>query len=373
MYKTIIYTYPCKKKRKRIITECIDAINELSLYINTSSKYNIYNYEYEITTLSIPINVDLGKQLKNSTNPNAYFNQFLKHKNDCVIYTDGSKIEGNKHIGAACKVPKLNLEISKSLNNLASIFTAECTAINEAMNIALRSNENNVLIFTDSLSALQSLNSIKTSNKTNPIILQIKQKYNDFHKKFNNRSIQFYWIPSHLGIEGNESVDLLAKAATNKVLTSYYEIPHTDLFEMFKKQAVQLTNETIVNQASQKGKIYFELYYRNTSKPWFHNKNLNRETIVTINRCRANHYHLAASLARINVVDSSLCACGQEQNVNHILWQCELYDKQRTKLIRELVYAKLQLPLCIEILIAEPEINICKIIHRYLIDCKLKV
>ena len=28
--------------------------------------------------------------------------------------------------------------------------------------------------------------------------------------------ILFVWIPSHLGIKGNEKVDVLAKAATNK-------------------------------------------------------------------------------------------------------------------------------------------------------------
>lgn len=176
-----------------------------------------------------------------------------------------------------------------------------------------------------------------------------------------------------MGVGGNESVDALAKAATNKPLTNYYEIPHTDLFEKFKSQAVQQSNSTIKTQGLHKGKKYFELYYNEKTKPWFYNKKLKRANIVTINRCRANHYHLAASLYRINVIDSPLCPCGQEQNINHVLWQCDLYDSQRIKFIKALINVKLQLPLCIESLITDPNVKVCKIIHRFLTDCELKV
>ena len=52
----------------------------------------------------------------------------------------------------------------------------------------------------------------------------------------------------------------------------------------------------IQKEGQLKGKTYFELYYHKKSKPWFYNKNLKREIIITINRCRSDHYNLNASL-----------------------------------------------------------------------------
>ena len=87
--------------------------------------------------------------------------------------------------------------------------------------------------------------------------------------------------------------------------TASNKIVFTDLHEAFKKTMLGNTEKIIIEAGLIKGKIYFENYYNNTAKPWFHNKNLPRDHIVMINRCRSNHYHLAASLARMNTVDSS--------------------------------------------------------------------
>jgi ribonuclease HI len=65
------------------------------------------------------------------------------------------------------------------------------------------------VVFSDSLSALQKPQTYQTSRpdllNTIPTLL---------HKSTqSNQHIQFQWIPSHFGIQGNENVDNTAKQA----------------------------------------------------------------------------------------------------------------------------------------------------------------
>ena len=66
----------------------------------------------------------------------------------------------------------------------------------------------NISIFTDSLSALQSLKSGKS--RTQPEILHnILKSIKSLQNK--NLQVSFGWIPSHVGIIGNEIADQTAK------------------------------------------------------------------------------------------------------------------------------------------------------------------
>ena len=44
----------------------------------------------------------------------------------------------------------------------------------------------------------------------------------------NQKSVMFCWVPSHVGIQGNERVDALAKLALNEPYTNI-KIPYADL------------------------------------------------------------------------------------------------------------------------------------------------
>ena len=85
----------------------------------------------------------------------------------------------------------------KEKNNLALDLIADCKTSNK------------FVIFSDSLSVLKSLD--HTSSK-NPQIQKLLEKHHDL-SEFNE--IVFCWIPSHIGIAGNESVDQKAKDSLN--------------------------------------------------------------------------------------------------------------------------------------------------------------
>jgi hypothetical protein len=49
-----------------------------------------------------------------------------------------------------------------------------------------------------------------------------------------------------------------------------------------------------------RGESYSEKYYKNGLSPWFREIKMNRHAYVSINRMRAGHFSLEASLSRFN-------------------------------------------------------------------------
>ncbi|GFO48660.1 ribonuclease h1 [Plakobranchus ocellatus] len=70
----------------------------------------------------------------------------------------------------------------------------------------------NFVIYSDSLSALQALQS------KNFKVIDIKRLHNLIRKFPPYVHISFVWIPAHVGIQGSENVDKLAKGALNRAL-----------------------------------------------------------------------------------------------------------------------------------------------------------
>lgn len=79
--------------------------------------------------------------------------------------------------------------------------------------------------------------------------------------------IQFYWIPSHVGIHENELVDTLAKTASNDNVATITELPFTDFRGDLKKQMKDNTVSYLHNMAKSKGVRYFENYFSDRPIP----------------------------------------------------------------------------------------------------------
>ncbi|XP_072389567.1 uncharacterized protein [Diabrotica undecimpunctata] len=82
------------------------------------------------------------------------------------------------------------------------------------------------VIFTDSLSAIQGIQKIYPNH---PILEQIKKDLVTLQN--NHKQLHVMWIPSHVGIPGNEIADQMAKKAGKMERSDdrTYPIPHSDM------------------------------------------------------------------------------------------------------------------------------------------------
>ena len=142
----------------------------------------------------------------------VYIQKFNEIKDEysyyTAIYTDGSK--DNDRVG--CGLIINNLPIKQRLPRNASIFTAEVTAIDLALDTIAESDNDHLIILSDSLSVLLSLHNKKMDN---PLILQLLQRLH--YLSCAHKTIHFCWIPSH--IRGNEAADIAAKESLDQDIT----------------------------------------------------------------------------------------------------------------------------------------------------------
>ena len=135
------------------------------------------------------------------------------------IFTDGSV--GDGAVGAAAVCPGLNL--SARLPNASTIFSAEAHAILLALNFIDLSFKTKFVIFSDSKSVLMSL---KNYNSQNPLIINILSKLSNI--AYSGKKVILFWIPSHVGISGNDRADSAANKARNLSISDHIKIPYTD-------------------------------------------------------------------------------------------------------------------------------------------------
>ena len=74
----------------------------------------------------------------------------------------------------------------------------------------------------------------------------------------------------------------------------------------------------------------------------------------------------------MNNLDFQLESFTGIQNLNNVIWQYELFKAQRKKLLINQRKIKLSFPLCIECIIAKPNIDACLFIWKFLEECNLK-
>ncbi|GFT90271.1 uncharacterized protein TNCV_701831 [Trichonephila clavipes] len=127
-----------------------------------------------------------------------------KYSKYIPVYTDGSKTAA--HVG--CGVIFNNTILSFSLHNSMSVFSAELTAILVALQHIIVSNHRHFCVYTDSMSALESLH-FSTEHR-HPTVIEILLLLRKLERK--GFDVIFSWVPGHVGILGNEQADTAARS-----------------------------------------------------------------------------------------------------------------------------------------------------------------
>ena len=232
------------------------------------------------------------------------------------IYTDGSK-DGEK---VGCAFLYGNHFSSLRIPDGSSVFTAEAKAIDLALDfIDSCFLHDKFLIFSDSLSVLKALNHTSSKNS------QIQKLLEKHHKIANTKEILFCWLPSHVGIIGNEIADRKAKDSLHLNMSTF-EIPFNNFKPLINKYILSEWQNAWDTATFNKLHAIKPVVGNNSSAI----RNVRREDVV-ITRLRIGHTRFTHSYI-LNREEQPFCiACNQHITVKHILIDCIDFLQDRNK------------------------------------------
>lgn len=221
------------------------------------------------------------------------------------------------------------MEKSLTLTQDSSVFSAELFGIFQALRAVYihDSCPPEIMIFCDSSSAIRATLSVDlTMNET---ICSIRELISSLFSSGTKTTL--VWIPSHIGIVGNERADFLANQEA--LLTS--NVAHNKLqpSEVLSKKK-RKWDQTVLDlwkKSCQKDCIRMKQHLRQT--PWhFHKK---RAVSVCLHRLRTGHHHLNSFSHRCDKEADPSCRQGCEaiENEQHCLLSCRAYQTHRAGLI----------------------------------------
>jgi len=236
------------------------------------------------------------------------------------IYTDGSK-EGSSV--AAAMVLRHNMVMTARLPDNSSIYSAESHAILMALEFIERDDSSQFVIFSDSLSVLQAINNAKWSS---PLVCNILEKCH--FVACSGKEIHFCWVPSHVGITGNERADAEAKGAL-RFPASDCMVPHTDYKQVITSNLRKLWqsqwDQVLFNKLQPIKKTLGDTRFKGISK---------RRDELVLHRARIGHTHLTHCYLLKAEEQPQCVSCQRALSVQHILIDCPHYESSRGKFFK---------------------------------------
>ena len=240
------------------------------------------------------------------------------HRDQQKIYTDGSK--SSDGVGSAVVYGE-EVFCSK-LSDHASVFTAELHAINKALSIVNSSPHSDFVIYTDSLS---SVNAIKKLNSFHPLIQKAQEWL--FRIASKHKTIKFCWVPSHVGISGNEKADSEAREAAIVGVNEISSVPHSDMKGPIRRYIQRKWQERW--SALTTNRKYKKI--RPSIEHWSSSYHPNRRIERSLSRLRIGHTWLTHRHILEGQPPPECDQCHVPISVEHILVECTKYQRGRRR------------------------------------------
>jgi ribonuclease HI len=280
-------------------------------------------YQEISTDIALGLTFHIDKKNDDPVSMKATALEFIElyAKDRLRVFTDASRTQEDR-VAVGIFIPERDIRVSYRVTDGVSICAGELMAIHTALQLLEKENLLNtkLIILSDSLSALKIIENQSGSfptllNKINKLLLQAD-------------NITLAWIPSHVGLGGNEEADGLAKKGTE----------HTTIDMEMPVELADVYNE-IRHYTDQKWQVAWDNCTTNTLNKEinpkvsrhikFIHKNRRTETLITrfrLGKTINNHY-----LYQINQHPTGLCAvCNVKDDIKHTLFEC------RTKLVEKL-------------------------------------
>jgi ribonuclease HI len=305
-----------KKKFKSFEIRWLERFEKLGVELNSEAEDKWHKLPPWLET-NIKIDITLNNNKKRETNQTQLKNlttlKLSKHKRKIIMYTDGSKTD--ESTGWAVVTPAhMSKDRKGKLSNYESIMTAELKAISNAIEIGSEwEGQEEFAIVSDSLSAVLSIQDIYTRNSH-------VQKIHD-QLKSTNKKFTLIWIPSHIGISGNEEADRNAKNTNNLEIINK-QLNKLDLKALMKNRIRARWDQTWTAQHDNK------LF--NIKKDVKQYKDINlfsRYEATKLTRLRIGHTKLTHEYL-LKKSEPPECKCGLRGTVKH-LFDCKLLEEAR--------------------------------------------
>ena len=238
------------------------------------------------------------------------------------VYTDGSKTDRGTGSGfVIISGSKILAEDSVRLNDESTVFQAELEAIRRAAEYIGKNAEvkgyKYVKIFSDSMSSLQALSSLKMTSKT---VLRTAKELNNMASKV--RRADLCWIKAHVGHLGNEMADKLAKDGTTRVF--FTELPKASQInkQFIKEKIYEVWQEGWRNEPTcRQTKLFHPLPDRNKSKRYL---KLARSQLSILVQITTGHNALAYHVSKQDPkVDPKCSLCLEaDETFYHFITDC---------------------------------------------------
>jgi len=206
-----------------------------------------------------------------------------------------------------------------------SIFTAELYAILQALYFIQKDRSTKYVIFTDSLSSLQALNIFNQDNRLVRRIIKVVKSLHDI-----GRILMFCWIPSHVGLAGNEAADITAKHAISNGRVVHLRLPPRDIYPTILS-SIHSEWQRSWNSKCSKLKVL-----KPTLGKWLSSHRTKRREEVILCRLRIGHTFATHSYM-LTGNDRPVCPrCSNPLTVYHVLVGCTLLEPLRRQILGRL-------------------------------------
>lgn len=242
---------------------------------------------------------------------NMFEDHLQEHSESLIVYTDGSKSEDG--VGFACYSSRTTSQ--RHIPSGASNYTAELLAIMEAINLSSNEPFDNITIVTDSKSSIQAIASL---NYQHPIVNSIRHSIITGQKR-----ITLCWVPSHVGVLGNERADELARNSIGTLPISHVSLPRSDIkCDIKRRLRIAWQQQWDAMHANKLHEIiplipkkYVDCYPRSWS--------------VTLNRLKLGHTRLTHGHYMSGSPQPFCEDCIVPLTIKHIMVECPNYNQER--------------------------------------------